>query len=75
MPHRDMLHPEELDPLLPYILVGRAGSYNTLSPEEKVLYNQSSAYTKASRAALDALFAPYNELLAELVGDDAFAWR
>ena len=54
---------------------GRASrTYDTLSPEEKVQYNASSRYEKADRAALDALFAPYNRLLAQLVGHREFTW-
>ena len=54
---------------------GRASrTYDTISPEERVLYNQSSAYVAADRAALHELFAPYNELLTELVGHPDFAW-
>ena len=53
---------------------GRRPTYETLSPEEKVQYNQSSKYVAADREALDALFAPYNRLLTELVGHDDFAW-
>ena len=54
---------------------GRASrTYDTLSPEEKVWYNESSKYKEADRETLSALFAPYNQLLAELVGHEAFAW-
>ena len=54
---------------------GRAvRTYDTLSPEEKVQYNESVRYEKADRAALDTLFAPYNELLSELVGHKDFTW-
>ena len=58
---------------------GRKGgrTYDTISPEEKVLYNASSDYLRAAsnRDALDELFAPYNDLLTELVGHRDFSWR
>ena len=52
-------------------------TYDTISPEEKVLYNASSDYLRAAsnRDALDELFAPYNDLLTELVGHRDFSWR
>ena len=54
---------------------GRAtNTYNTISPEERILYNSSKRYIKADRATLNAFFAPYNRLLTELVGHEAFTW-
>ena len=45
--------------------------------KEKVQYNESSSYMgdAAERAALDEFFAPYSELLTELVGHPDFHWR
>ena len=48
-------------------------TYATLSPSEKVLYNLSKAHLATERRTYRDFFAPYNELLAELVGD-TFRW-
>lgn len=48
-------------------------TYATLSPSEKVLYNRSKAHLATERRTYRDFFAPYNELLAELVGD-TFRW-
>ena len=54
---------------------GRAtNTYKTISPEERVLYNASARYIKGDRATLNAFFAPYNAMLAELVGNPDFTW-
>jgi len=50
-------------------------TYKTLSYEEKLLYNRSKARLTAERSTYDAFFAPYNDLLSDLVGDPAFGWR
>ena len=50
-------------------------TYRTLSPSEKVLYNRSKAQLASGRHAFSAFFAPYNELLVELVGHQAIGWH
>ena len=51
-----------------------SGERKTISPEERVLYNASARYIKGDRATLNAFFAPYNAMLAELVGNPDFTW-
>ena len=46
-------------------------TYSIISDEERALYNRSRDAMKADAAAYDDLFAPYNALLASLVG---FSW-
>ena len=53
---------------------GAPSTYATISPEEKVLYNESTRYVAADREALEELFAPYNHLLTDLVGHADFRW-
>ena len=54
----------------------RPGTYSALSPSEKVLYNRSAARvaSAAGRSERDALFKPYDELLAEIVHPQ-LSWR
>ena len=54
----------------------RPGTYSALSPSEKVLYNRSAARvaSAAGRSERDALFGPYDELLAEIVHPQ-LSWR
>jgi hypothetical protein len=54
---------------------GRAAhTYDTISPEERVLYNHSAAFVRANRLYFDELFRPYNALLTELIGHPDFSW-